>query len=93
MNAPEQYEQQERAARVWRLRAPNPDRRAGTAVSIRLDATDTDVRVWVAVGNRHRRLPLSLDEAWTVCKLLAEALDFTGEPPAFVRVPIRPAKK
>jgi hypothetical protein len=80
------------AARLWRLRAPG-DRPAGTAVSVRLDATEDEVRVWVAVGNRHRRLPLSLDEAWAVFKLLAEALEFAGEPPEFVRVPIRPATK
>jgi hypothetical protein len=86
-------EQQERAARLWRLRAPSGDRLAGTAVSVRLDATETEVRVWVAVGNRHRRLPLSLDEAWAVFKLLGEALEFAGEPPEFVKVPIRPVKK
>lgn len=81
-----------RAARLWRLRAPGPVE-SGTAVTVRLDASDTDVRVWVSVGNRHRRLPLSLDEAWAAFKLLGAALDYTGDPPAFVRVPVAPTKK
>ena len=85
---------QQRAAQVWRLRVPSEARpTSGTAVTVRLDATETEARVWIAVGNRYRRLPLSLDEAWAVLKLLAAAMDLTGEPPEFVQVPITPSRK
>lgn len=81
-----------RAARLWRIRVPGT-LLSGTAVTVRLDASETDARMWVAVGNGHRRLPLSVPEAWAVFKLLGEALDITGDPPDFVRAPVTPSSR
>jgi hypothetical protein len=81
-----------RAARLWRIRVPGA-LLSGTAVTVRLDASDTDVRMWVAVGAGHRRLALSVSEAWAVFKLLGEALDITGDPPDFVRSPVTPTSR
>ncbi|GAA4200631.1 hypothetical protein [Actinocatenispora rupis] len=81
-----------RAARLWRIRVPGA-LLSGTAVTVRLDASETDARIWVAVGAGHRRLPLSIGEAWAVFKLLGEALDITGDPPAFVRTPVQPTSR
>ncbi|GAA4216999.1 hypothetical protein GCM10022220_48610 [Actinocatenispora rupis] len=81
-----------RAARLWRIRVPGT-LLTGTAVTVRLDASEIDARMWVAVGAGHRRLPLSIGEAWAVFKLLGEALDVTGDPPAFVRSPVTPTSK
>jgi hypothetical protein len=55
-------------------------------------ATGRD-RMWVAVGSRYRRLPLSVPEAWALFRLLAEALDTAGEPPEFIRTAITPTEK
>jgi hypothetical protein len=81
-----------RAARLWRIRVPGA-LLSGTAVTVRLDASETDVRMWVAVGAGRRRLPLSVPEAWAVFKLLGEALDFAGDPPEFVRTPVTPTSR
>jgi hypothetical protein len=81
--------------RLWRLRLPANDDGHQVAVSVRVDhdrETGRD-RVWVAVGSRYRRLPLSLDEAWALFRLLAEALDSAGDPPEFIRTPITPTEK
>ncbi|BCJ37932.1 hypothetical protein Athai_54350 [Actinocatenispora thailandica] len=80
------------AARLWRLRVPDV-RTKGTAVTVRLDANETDARIWLAVGSGHRRMPLTLPEAWAVLKLLAEAVDFTGDPPPFVARTVTPTTK
>jgi hypothetical protein len=77
-------------ARLWRMRLPANDDGHEIALTVRMDndpATGRE-RVWVAVGSRYRRLPLSVPEAWALFRLLAEALDSAGEPPEFIRTDI-----
>jgi hypothetical protein len=82
-------------ARLWRLRLPANDDGHQVAASVRMDLDrETGApRVWVSVGSRYRRLPLTVDEAWALFRLLAEALDTAGEPPEFIRAAITPTEK
>jgi len=70
-------------ARLFRIRVPGSER--STAVTVRL----TDETAWIAVGSRHRRLPLTVPEAWALFKALADALDTAGEPPGFLATPVK----
>lgn len=82
-------------ARLWRLPVPENEQGQRVTVSLRMDCdpqTGTP-RVWVAVGSRYRRLPLTVPEAWALFRLLAEALDTAGEPPEFIRAAITPTEK
>jgi hypothetical protein len=74
-------------ARLYRIRVPGDEH--STAVTVRL----TDDSAWVAVGSGRRRLPLSVPEAWALFRALAEALDSAGDPPEFIRTPIKPTSK
>jgi hypothetical protein len=83
------------SARLWRLHLPANDDGHQVALTVRIDQdrqTGRD-RVWVAVGSRYRRLPLTVPEAWALFRLLAEALDTAGEPPEFIRAEITATKK
>jgi hypothetical protein len=82
-------------ARLWRMRLPADDEGHQVALTVRMDSdpqTGRD-RVWVAVGSRYRRLPLTVPEAWALFRLLAEAMDTAGEPPEFIRTAITPTDK
>jgi hypothetical protein len=83
------------SARLWRLRLPANESGHEVALSVRMDQDrETGApRVWVAVGSRYRRLPLTVPEAWALFRLLAEALDTAGEPPEFIRTPITPTSR
>ena len=74
-------------ARLYRIRVPGDPR--STAVTVRL----TEDAAWIAVGSRHRRLPLSIPEAWALFRALAEALDSAGDPPGFIATPITPTDR
>jgi hypothetical protein len=82
-------------ARLWRLRLPADESGREVALSVRMDQDRESgaPRVWVAVGSRYRRLPLTVPEAWALFRLLAEALDSAGEPPEFIRTAITPTEK
>ncbi|BCJ29599.1 hypothetical protein [Actinocatenispora sera] len=69
-------------ARLFRIRVPGSDK--STAVTVRM----TDESAWIAIGARHRRLPLTVPEAWALFKALADALDTAGDPPAFLSRPV-----
>jgi hypothetical protein len=82
-------------ARLWRMRLPADDEGHQVALTVRMDSdprTGRD-RVWVAVGSRYRRLPLTVPEAWALFRLLAEAMDTAGEPPEFIRTAITATDK
>jgi hypothetical protein len=83
------------SARLWRMRLPANESGHEVALSVRTDSDPQtgEPRVWVAVGSRYRRLPLTVPEAWALFRLLAEALDTAGEPPAFIRTAITPTEK
>ncbi len=83
------------SARLWRMRLPANESGQQVALSVRMDADPQtgEPRVWVAVGSRYRRLPLTVPEAWALFRLLAEALDTAGEPPEFIRTAITPTEK
>jgi hypothetical protein len=82
-------------ALLWRLPVPATDQGHQVAVTLRTDRDPNTGagRVWVAVGSRYRRLPLTVPEAWALFRLLAEALDTAGEPPEFIRAVITPTEK
>ena len=75
------------SARLYRIRVPGDEH--STAVTVRL----TDESAWVSVGSGRRRMPLSVPEAWALFRALAEALDSAGDPPEFIRTPIKPTSK
>lgn len=75
------------AARLYRIRVPGDEH--STAVTVRLTADSA----WVAVGSRHRRMPLPIPEAWALFRALAEALDSAGDPPEFIHTAITPTSK
>lgn len=83
------------SARLWRLRLPAGESGQQVGLSVRMDHDPVSgtPRVWVAVGSRYRRLPLTVPEAWALFRLLAEALDSAGEPPEFIRTPIISTEK
>jgi hypothetical protein len=95
MSATETSSTQTSSARLWRMRLPANDSGHEVALSVRMDADPASgaPRVWVAVGSRYRRLPLTVPEAWALFRLLAEALDTAGEPPEFIRTAITPTEK
>lgn len=82
MTAPLPTDDGDQAARLFRIRVPGSVR--STAVTVRLAGESA----WIAVGNRHRRLPLTMPEAWALFRALAEALDTAGDPPAFIHTPV-----
>lgn len=73
--------------RLFRIRVPGDT--ASTAVTVRM----TDDSAWIAVGSRHRRMPLTLPEAWALFRALAEALDTAGDPPGFIATPVRKSNR
>lgn len=83
------------SARLWRMRLPANGSGHEVALSVRMDSDREtgEPRVWVAVGSRYRRLPLTVPEAWALFRLLAEALDTAGDPPEFIRTAIIPTEK
>ncbi|GAA4199682.1 hypothetical protein GCM10022220_02830 [Actinocatenispora rupis] len=68
--------------RLFRIRVPGDP---STAVTVRM----TDDSAWIAVGSRHRRMPLTVPEAWALFRALSEALDTAGDPPRFIAQPVR----
>jgi len=76
--------------RFYRLRAPDGTQ-DGTAVSVRvIDDPVERFPVYLAVGGGRRRIYLTAHEAWTLWRCLSEGVASLGEPPANVRVVIRP---
>ena len=72
--------------RFYRLRAPDPV--AGTvAVTVRVTEGED---LYLAVGAGRRRMHLTRAEAWALWRCLSEGIDSTGDPPDWIRVPIKP---
>jgi hypothetical protein len=79
--------------RFYRLRTPSVNGERGTAVSVRVDTDRPDsFPVYLAVGGGRRRMYLTPDEAWTLWRCLSEAVASLGQPPAHIRVTLRPDK-